>query len=104
MGCVRKQKSRKSFKNYDQNVCSKSFIVWLLIMIKFLKRQCIKLETLCASLLSSYAALNIGLFDINVFDSFYLSISEVVDDYSIFAIMKYINATGRLNPITEWRD
>ena len=39
-----------------------------------------------------------------VFDSFYLSISEVVDDYSIFAIMKYINATGRLNPITEWQD
>ena len=39
-----------------------------------------------------------------VFNSFYLSISEVVDDYSIFAIMKYINATGRLNPITEWQD
>ena len=33
-----------------------------------------------------------------VFNSFYLSISEVVDDYSIFAIMKYINATGRLKP------
>ena len=39
-----------------------------------------------------------------VFDSFYLSISEVVDDFSIFVIMKYINATGRLNPITEWED
>ena len=39
-----------------------------------------------------------------VFDSFYLSISEVVDDFSIFVIMKYINATGRLNPITEWDD
>ena len=39
-----------------------------------------------------------------VFNSFYLSISLVVDDYSIFAITKYINATGRLNPITEWQD
>ena len=39
-----------------------------------------------------------------VFDSFYLSISEVVDDFSIFVIMKFINATGRLNPITEWED
>ena len=39
-----------------------------------------------------------------VFDSFYLSISEVVDDFSIFATMKYINTTGRLNPITEWED
>ena len=39
-----------------------------------------------------------------VFDSFYLSISEVVDDFSIFVIMRYINATGRLNPITEWED
>ena len=37
-----------------------------------------------------------------VFDSFYLSISEVVDEFSIFVIMKYINATGRLNPIIEW--
>ena len=35
-----------------------------------------------------------------VFDSFYLSISEVVDYFSIFVIMKYINATGRLNPIS----
>ena len=25
-------------------------------------------------------------------------------DFSIFVIMKYINATGRLNPITEWYD
>ena len=39
-----------------------------------------------------------------VFDSFYLSISKVVDHFSIFAIMKYINATGRLNTITEWQD
>ena len=39
-----------------------------------------------------------------VFDSLYLSISEVVDDLSIFVIMKYINATGRLNTITEWQD
>ena len=37
-----------------------------------------------------------------VFDSLYLSISEVVDDFSIFVNMKYINVTGRLNPITEW--
>ena len=36
-----------------------------------------------------------------VFDSFYLSISEVVDDFSIFAITKYINATDHLNPSTR---
>ena len=38
------------------------------------------------------------------FDSFYLSVSEVVDDFSLFAITKYINATGRLNTATEWQD
>ena len=35
-----------------------------------------------------------------VFDSFYLSVSEVVDYFSILAIMKYINATGCLNTTT----
>ena len=39
-----------------------------------------------------------------VFDSLYLSVSEVVDDFSIFVIMKYINATVRLNTTTEWQD
>ena len=38
-----------------------------------------------------------------IFDSFYLSVSGTVDDFSNFAIM-YINATGRLNPTTEWQD
>ena len=28
------------------------------------------------------------------FDSFYLSVSEVIDDFSIFAILKYINSSS----------
>ena len=36
-----------------------------------------------------------------VLHSFYLCISEVVNDFTIFAIMNYINATGRLNTTTE---
>ena len=40
----------------------------------------------------------------SIFDSFYLSVSEVVENFSTFAIMKYINATGRLNTTTEWQD
>ena len=30
---------------------------------------------------------------IAVFDSFYLSVSEVIDDFSIIAILKYINSS-----------
>ena len=41
-----------------------------------------------------------------VFSSFYLNVSEVVDDFFIFVIMKYINATGVLtvNTTIEWQD
>lgn len=39
-----------------------------------------------------------------LFQSFYLSITEVVESFSIFVILQFINATGRMNATTDWQN
>ena len=38
-----------------------------------------------------------------LFKSFYLSVEEVVENFSIFVILKFIRSTGRLKATTEWK-